>query len=103
MLFNTIEYAMFLPIVFAIYWLLSKNLKLQNIFVVLASYVFYAWWDWRFLGLLFGMSLISWLGGKYISFVQNKANASGGGAIVIRSEITPHIYYCTRCNGIGSI
>lgn len=51
---------MFLPIVFAIYWLLSKNLKLQNIFVVLASYVFYAWWDWRFLGLLIGMSFLSW-------------------------------------------
>lgn len=63
MLFNTIEYAMFLPIVFAIYWLLNKNLKLQNIFVVLASYVFYAWWDWRFLGLLFGMSLIAYISG----------------------------------------
>lgn len=79
MLFNSLEYLSFLPIVFAIYWLLSKKLRLQNIFVVLASYVFYAWWDWRFLGLLVGMSLVSWLGGKYISFVQNKANTSEGG------------------------
>ena len=79
MLFNTVEYAIFFPIVFIIYWLLSKNLKLQNIFVVLASYMFYAWWDWRFLGLLFGMSLISWLGGRYISSLQNIANTSEGG------------------------
>lgn len=60
MLFNSIEFAIFLPIVFAIYWLLNRNLKLQNIFAVLASYVFYAWWDWRFLGLLFGISFLSW-------------------------------------------
>lgn len=67
MLFNSIEFALFLPIVFIIYWLLSKNLKLQNIFVVLASYVFYAWWDCRFLGLLFGMSFLSWGTGQLIS------------------------------------
>ena len=79
MLFNSIEFAIFLPIVFALYWLLSKNLKLQNIFVVLASYVFYAWWDWRFLGLLFGMSFISWIGGMHIYAAQSKANASEGG------------------------
>lgn len=79
MLFNSIEFAIFFPIVFIIYWLLSKNLKLQNIFVVLASYVFYAWWDWRFIGLLVGMSIVSWLGGKYISLAQNKANTSEGG------------------------
>lgn len=67
MLFNSIEFAIFLPIVFIIYWLLSKNLKLQNIFVVLASYVFYAWWDYRFLLLLFGMSFLSWVSGWLIT------------------------------------
>lgn len=73
MLFNSLTYAMFLPIVFAIYWLLQKNYKWQNSFLLLASYVFYGWWDWRFLGLLFGMSLISWLAGRKI------ANTSEGG------------------------
>ena len=67
MLFNTIEFVIFLPIVFAIYWLLSKKLKLQNLFVVLASYMFYAWWDWRFLIILFGMSFLSWGAGWLIS------------------------------------
>ena len=54
MLFNSIEFAIFLPIVFFIYWFfVSKNLKSQNLFIILASYVFYGWWDWRFLSLIF--------------------------------------------------
>ena len=94
MIFNSLTYALFLPIVFVIYWLLSKNLKLQSIFVVLASYVFYAYWDWRFLGLLFGMSLVSWIGGMYISVALNRANTlEGGGAKGIRSKITPNHYH----------
>ena len=79
MLFNSLTYAIFLPIVFAIYWSLRNNYKWQNIFLLLASYVFYAWWNWRFLGLLVGMSLVSWIGGKYISMASNMANASEGG------------------------
>lgn len=67
MLFNSIEFAVFLPIVFAIYWLLRKNYKWQNVFLLQASYVFYAYWDWRFLLLLFGMSLIAYLCGCAIS------------------------------------
>lgn len=66
MLFNSLTYAIFLPIVFAIYWLLGKNYKWQNIVLLLASYVFYAWWDWRFLGLLVGMSLIAYISGYAI-------------------------------------
>lgn len=81
MLFNSLTYAIFLPIVFAIYWLLQKNYKWQNSFLLLASYVFYGWWDWRFLGLLFGMSFLSWFGGRII------ANIPVGGAIPIRKEI----------------
>ena len=57
----------------------SLKLRMQNMFLLLASYVFYAWWDWRFLGLLFGMSFVSWLGGSYIAKRQKVANASEGG------------------------
>lgn len=57
---------MFLPIVFAIYWLLRNHLKLQNAFVVLASYVFYGWWDWRFLILIAFTSFGSWGSGLLI-------------------------------------
>jgi D-alanyl-lipoteichoic acid acyltransferase DltB (MBOAT superfamily) len=58
MLFNSIEFAVFLPVVFLIYWFITnKNLKLQNAFVVVSSYVFYGWWDWRFLILIFMSTL----------------------------------------------
>lgn len=53
MLFNSFEFLVFLPIVFGLYWLaLAKSLRLQNMLVLIASYVFYSWWDWRFLALL---------------------------------------------------
>jgi D-alanyl-lipoteichoic acid acyltransferase DltB (MBOAT superfamily) len=54
MLFNSLEFAIFLPIVFFLYWFCTaKNLKLQNLLVTVSSYVFYGWWDWRFLSLIF--------------------------------------------------
>ena len=60
MLFNSPEFLMFLPLVFAGYWLLGSRLRLQNMFVVAASYVFYGWWDWRFLALIVFTSAWSW-------------------------------------------
>jgi len=52
MLFNSLDFAIFLPIVFALFWLANKYLRTQNILVVAASYLFYGWWDWRFLLLI---------------------------------------------------
>ena len=66
MLFNSLEYLFFLPIVFTIYWLLRNKLKLQNAFVVLASYVFYGWWDYKFLLLIAFTSLCSYASGLLI-------------------------------------
>jgi alginate O-acetyltransferase complex protein AlgI len=61
MLFNSIDFAIFLPIVFIIYWFLLKNsLKMQNFFIVVASYVFYGWWDWRFLSLIFFSTIVDY-------------------------------------------
>ncbi len=60
MLFNSPEFLLFLPLVFAVYWMLSPRLRLQNLFVVVASYVFYGWWDWRFLALIAFTSAWSW-------------------------------------------
>jgi len=51
--FNSVAFAIFLPLVFAIYWAMARGpLRRQNLFILLASYVFYGWWDWRFLGLI---------------------------------------------------
>ena len=67
MLFNSIEYAVFLPIVFLLYWFVfNKNLKVQNLFIVLASYVFYGWWDWRFLFLIAFTSACTYIAGLLI-------------------------------------
>lgn len=66
MLFNSIEFLIFLPIVFVIYWLLKGRLKWQNAFVVVASYFFYGWWDWRFLFLIAFTSICSYLSGIWI-------------------------------------
>ncbi len=53
MLFNSLEYFIFLPVVFCLYWFVfNKSLKWQNIFLLAASYFFYGWWSWQFLGLI---------------------------------------------------
>ena len=80
MLFNSIEFAFFLPIVFLIYWAIGYahindriKLRLQNAFIVVASYVFYGWWDWRFLLLIAFTSFCSWGSGLLIkSAISNQ-------------------------------
>jgi len=67
MIFSSVEFAVFLPIVFLLYWFLfSKNAKWQNICLILASYTFYGMWDWRFLGLLAFTTFSTWFSALYI-------------------------------------
>ena len=69
MLFNSIDFAIFLPIVFLLYWFFAqKNLKMQNALIVLASYIFYGWWDWRFLSLIFLSTLVDYFVGLKIYY-----------------------------------
>ena len=83
MLFNSIQFAIFLPIVFLLYWFVfdrfisrSKwQLLMQNAFVVVASYVFYGWWDWRFLVLIAFTSFCSWGSGLLIGKAESKEKA----------------------------
>jgi len=73
MLFNSITFAIFLPIVFLLYWFVfQRNLKAQNFFVVVASYVFYGWWDWRFLLLIIFTSFCSWGCGLLMQHADNQ-------------------------------
>lgn len=61
MLFNSIDFAIFLPIVFILYWFVTnKNLKLQNFLIVAASYLFYGWWDERFLSLILFSTIVDY-------------------------------------------
>ena len=91
MLFNSIQFALFLPIVFLLYWFvfdrfISKSkwqLRLQNAFVVVASYVFYGWWDWRFLLLFAFTSFCSWF---LLLFAFTSFCSWGSGMLMQRVE-----------------
>lgn len=64
MLFNSLQFAVFLPIVFFLYWFVTnKSLKAQNILLLVSSYFFYACWDWRFLFLLVFSTLLDYYTG----------------------------------------
>ena len=73
MLFNSIDFAIFLPIVFILYWFVTnKNLKLQNLLIVVSSYLFYGWWDWRFLSLILFSTLVDYLVGLGLLKQENQ-------------------------------
>ncbi len=64
MLFNSIEFLIFLPSVFCLYWFVGgEKVKTQNVILVIASYFFYGWWDWRFLSLIAFSSIVDYLVG----------------------------------------
>lgn len=72
MLFNSIEFLLFFVGVFIFYWFVFRNnLKVQNSFILITSYVFYGWWDWRFLGLIFLSSLVDYICGLKIGKEQD--------------------------------
>jgi len=67
MLFNSLDFAIFLPIVFVLYWFVTnKNLKFQNLLIVASSYIFYGWWDWRFLSLIIFSTFIDFTVGNLL-------------------------------------
>ena len=87
MLFNSIEFALFLPIVFLLYWFVfdyalkrcKKQLLLQNLFIVIVSYIFYGWWDWRFLVLIAFTSLCSYCSGLLIARSRKRTGIPSAG------------------------
>ena len=90
MLFNSIEFLVFLPIVFLLYWFVFKKLRWQNLLIVIASYVFYGWWDWKFLFLIAFTSFCSWESGLLIQKYRNnekRSRAISAGNIIINLTI----------------
>ena len=73
MLFNSIDFAIFLPIIFILYWFVTNNnLKLQNFLIVAASYLFYGWWDWRFLSLILFSTIVDYTVGRKLRIEENQ-------------------------------
>ena len=66
MLFNSLEFLFFLPVVFILYWFVFKGIKSRNLFLLAASYFFYAWWDWRYLSLILFCSVTNYLAGLFL-------------------------------------
>ncbi len=88
MLFNSIEFAFFLPIVFILYWFVfNKKIKTQNILLLVSSYVFYGWWDWRFLFLILFSSFVDFLLGVQLS----KANSKFHKKLLLSASIAVNI------------
>lgn len=88
MLFTSFAFFIFLPLVFAAYWLLGSpegrpgvRFRLQNLLVVVASYVFYGWWDWTFLLLIFFTSI--WAYGSGLSLARTDSSVCRKGVVVL--------------------
>lgn len=78
MLFNSLDFAVFLPTVFILYWFVFKNsLRSQNFLIVAASYIFYGWWDWRFLALIAFSTLVDYIVGIQLDKVENPFRRKG--------------------------
>ena len=81
-LFNSLEFLLFLPVVFAAYWLLGRwtdrpsGLRLQNLLILVASYVFYGWWDWRFLSLIAFSTVVDYFVGLQIAGKPERSRAA---------------------------
>ena len=72
MLFNSIDFAVFFTVFFILYWVVHKNLIVRNFFLLFSSYVFYGWWDWRFLFLIIFSSIVDFIVGKFIYKTEKK-------------------------------
>ena len=112
MLFNSFEFLIFLPVVFLLYWFVFKSLKWQNLFVVAASYLFYGWWDARFLILIAFTTFCSFGSGillekkegdrnlqKWISVANILLNLLIGAS----SELYKKLYDMGNCYSVPSI
>jgi D-alanyl-lipoteichoic acid acyltransferase DltB (MBOAT superfamily) len=71
--FVSIAFLIFFIIVFSLYCLFQKNVKIQNWIILIASFVFYGWWDWRFLGLLAFTAGVDFVAGLYME--KNRRHA----------------------------
>lgn len=94
MLFNSLDFALFLLLVFIVYWLLQKYLRLQNMVIVIASYVFYGWWDWRFLGLIFLSTLIDFFVGIQLNNSKKNKHRWLGVSIFSNLGLLLFFKYC---------
>ena len=96
MLFNSFQFLIFLPVVFALYWFVFRTRRWQNLLLVVASYVFYGWWDWRCLGLIALTSLASYFSGVLIERFEGQRGRQklvSGANIILNLSILCYFKY----------
>jgi D-alanyl-lipoteichoic acid acyltransferase DltB (MBOAT superfamily) len=96
MLFNSTEYLIFLPLVFVLYWFVFTGLRTQNFLLLVVSYVFYGWWDWRFLSLIAFSSVVDFLVAQGMGSTDDKGrkNLLLGVSLVVNLGMLGFFKYC---------
>lgn len=107
MLFNSFTFMIFLPVVFLLYWFVFKPLKWQNLLILIASYVFYGWWDWRFLVLIVITSLSSYASGLLIERYEGRRRqqraVSAANIVLNLSILAAFKYFNFFADSLGSL
>lgn len=85
MQFNSLEFLIFLPLVFILYWALKRSLRWQNLLIVVASYVFYGWWNPKFLILIAVTTVCSYTAGRLMS--STKEDSRGKAKLINAANI----------------
>jgi alginate O-acetyltransferase complex protein AlgI len=93
MLFPTTDFAIFFCVVFLGHWILNHESRTWKVFMILASYVFYAWWDWRYIFLLAGVSAISQVAAKAVSREEHEPRRRWIAIAGVAATIAPLVYF----------
>jgi D-alanyl-lipoteichoic acid acyltransferase DltB (MBOAT superfamily) len=93
MLFPTVDFAIFFVLVFLGHWLLNHLAQPWKLFMIAASYVFYAWWDWRFVLLLAGVSFLAQLGALAVSRFRTPRTRLVANALAITALLAPLAFF----------
>jgi len=93
MLFPTIDFAIFFILVFLGHWVLNHDARAWKLFMLAASYVFYAWWSWRYVFLLLGVSLIAQVSALAVSRQQDQARRMRVMAVGVAATLAPLLYF----------
>jgi D-alanyl-lipoteichoic acid acyltransferase DltB (MBOAT superfamily) len=104
MLFPTLNFGLFFLLVFAVAWLLAGRPTLRIAFLTAASYAFYAFWDWRFCGLLFGSSAANWMFGRLVHRTRGAGwrKAAVGLAVAVNLGALGYFKYCNFLIGAAN-
>ena len=93
MLFNSLDFAIFFPVFFILYWLSAKKIILRNILILLGSYLFYGWWDWRFLFLIIFSSIVDYFVGLQMQKTENKSKRKNYLLLSLFSNLGLLVYF----------